>query len=197
MSEGFLVFLGISAGVINTIGLIPYIRDILARKTKPERATWWIWLVLNIFAFWALISAGWTWYLLMMIASIIAVGLIAGLSVKFGYGTFKRRDGISLVVAAFGVVLWKLTNQPLAALLILMLVDSIGLWLTLNKTWEAPHTETLIAWVLAAIASTLGLLAVDSLDITKWLYPFYIALGNSLIVFIILFRRAKVTKKEL
>lgn len=192
MSDSLLAFLGIAGGIVNTIGLVPYIRDILSKKTKPERATWWIWLALNLIAFWALLSTGWTWYLAMMIAQIGAVCLIAILSLKYGYGKFKRRDIISLVIAAIGIVLWKLTNQPIAALLIVMCVDSIGLWLTLVKTWEAPHTETLISWVLAAAASVLGLIAVGSWDPTKLVYPAYIAIGNASLIFVIHYRRPKV-----
>lgn len=193
MNDTVFAVLGIVAGIINTIGLVPYIRDILGKKTKPERATWWIWLALNLVAFWALLSEGWTWYLVTMIASIAAVGLIAGLSIKFGYGTFKRRDIMSLIVAGIGIILWKLTDQPAVALLIVIAVDLIGLWLTLVKTWEAPHTETLISWIFAASASTLGLIAVGSWDATKLIYPAYIALGNSSIVFVIFYRRKKVS----
>lgn len=192
MSNTAFAILGIVAGVVNTIGLVPYVRDILGKKTKPERATWWIWLALNLIAFWALLSEGWTWYLAVMIASISAVALIAVLSIKFGYGTFKRRDILSLVVAGIGIILWKLTDQPVAALLIVMAIDFVGLWLTLTKTWEAPQTETLISWILAASGSALGLMAVGSGDITKLIYPVYIALGNSSIVFVILYRRPKV-----
>lgn len=194
MSDTIFVVLGIAGGIVNTIGLIPYVRDILGKKTKPERATWWIWLALNLVTFWALLSEGWTWYLAMMIASIAAVATIAGLSIKFGYGKFKRRDMLSLVAAAIGIVLWKITDQPMAALLIVIAVDSIGLWLTLAKTWEAPHTETLIAWVFAVTASTLGLIAVGSWDVTKLIYPAYIAFGNALIVLAILYRRSMVIK---
>lgn len=191
MSDSLLAFFGISAAIINTVGLYPYIRDIFKRKTKPERATWWIWLALNIIAISAQISAGFTWYIVLAVVQSVAVGLIAVLSLNYGYGTFKRRDVVSFVVALFGLVLWNFTHSPITALLVVVLVDFAAFYPLLIKTWEAPHTETLSTWVLATISSTLGVIAVGVVDITRLLYPIYIALGCITMVVVILQRRPK------
>jgi hypothetical protein len=132
MSTTLLATLGILSAIVNTVGLVPYIRDILRHKTKPERATWWIWLALNSIAFFALIDAGATWGLMMVGANILAIGIVAFLSLNFGYGKFQRKDIISLVIAMFG-----------------------------------------------------------KLNFTQLLYPFYIMLGNWLLVWTIIHRRKK------
>lgn len=189
MNQTLLAALGISSAVINTIGIVPYLRDIFKHKTKPERATWWIWLMLSVVAFSAQVAAGARWSLFMTGAQTLAVAAIAFLSVKFGYGKFHRKDFTSILITIAGVILWLFTKQPIAALLIVICLDILALWLTLTKTWKAPGTETLIAWVLAAISGFLGLLAVGKFDITELIYPFYITLGNSLMVFTIVYRR--------
>ena len=189
MSQTVLAVIGISSAVVNTVGLVPYIRDIFKGKTQPERATWWIWLVLNAIVIAALINAGATWGLAMNFGQTIAVLLIAGLSVKYGFGSFHRRDLVSLIFAAIGIVIWRFTSQPIAAILIVVAVDAAGFWLTVNKSWHAPHTETLISWQLAAASGFLGVLAVGELSPTKLIYPLYIALGNSLLVWVIIHRR--------
>ena len=61
MGQQLLAVLGIASAVVNTIGLVPYLRDIFRHKTKPERAAWWIWLTLNMIAFFAQLAAGATW----------------------------------------------------------------------------------------------------------------------------------------
>lgn len=189
MNETLLAVLGVASGIFNVIGLIPYIRDILRHKTKPERATWWIWLTLNVIAFFAQLAAGATWSLFMTGAQLMAVLITAILSVKYGYGVFKKKDLLSLLIAMFGILLWKFTRDPLMALIIVIAVDALGFWLTLAKTWAAPHTETLIAWVFASISGTLGVLSVGELDLTKLIYPFYIMVGNWLLVLVIVTRR--------
>lgn len=184
-----LITFGLLAVLLEIACMVPYIRDIFRGKTKPERAAWWIWLVLGVIAFFAQLSAGATWSLGLTAGQIVAVGLVAVLSIWYGYGVFKRRDIISLVVAGLGIVLWYLTDNPLLAIVIVIAVDFIGFWLTMVKTWHSPYTETLSTWAIAAIASAFGVLAVGDLDPAKVLYPLYIALGNWGLVWIIVTRR--------
>jgi hypothetical protein len=191
MSETTLAILGIAAPIINTIGLVPYLRDIFRHKTKPERATWWIWLALVVIALVAQMAAGATWSLGFTIGNTIAIGIIAVLSIPYGYGRFRLRDAVSLFVASVGVVLSLLTRSPLAALLTVVAVDAAGFWLTIAKTWEAPHSETLLSWKLSTVAAMASVLSVGALSFTKLLYPFYVFLGNALLVLIIIYRRKK------
>ena len=196
MNASVLAFLGITGGILNTAGLIPYIRDIFLKKTKPERATWWIWSALNTIAFIALIDAGPTWGLATFGMQLLATILVAFLSIKYGFGSFRRRDVVSLIFAFFGIVLWQMTEQPVAALLILIGIDVTALWLTLSKTWKAPHSETLSTWILTLFGCIFGLLAVGSLEFTKVIFQFYIVIGSVLIVGIILYRRPRVKIQE-
>jgi hypothetical protein len=189
MNDAALAVLGVSAGVINLICIIPYLRDIFHGKTKPERATWWVWLVLAIVALFAQLDAGGKWVIVLTISAIITLVTIAVLSVPYGYGRFHRRDFVALLITALGVGAWLLLDDPLLAILVVISVDAAGFWLTLNKTWQAPYTETMITWLLAAIAAVLAVLSVGSLNPTQILYPLYSVLANSLLAFVILWRR--------
>ena len=179
--------LGILAAIVNTIGLVPYIQDIFRHKTKPERASWWVWLALNASALNAQALAG---------ANLVAVGTIAILSLRYGYRTFHRRDLWSLVVAATGLVAAYTLHSPLTALLLLMIVDISGYWLTAVKTWVAPHSENLLAWLLATIAAILGTLAVGKIELSQLIYPLYIGIENGLLLAIIVWRRRIVTAAQ-
>jgi|SRR5580765_5365799 len=192
MSEPLLATAGIASGVVNTIGLIPYIRDIFLHKTKPERATWWVWFVLAVLALYAQWQAGATWSLGITVANILGCGLIAVLSLKYGYGKFHARDTISLVAAGVGVGIAHYIQSPLFALLIIVGVDLAGFWLTLYKSWVAPHTETLVSWVLAVVASALALAAVGDWNLARLIYPLYLFAGNILLVVLIIYRRKAV-----
>lgn len=189
MDERLLITFGTIAVLLQIVCMVPYVRDIFWRKTKPERATWWIWLALGLIAFFAQLSAGAKWSLGLSVGQIVAVGLVAILSIWYGYGSFKRRDIISLAVATAGIVLWYLTASPLLALLIVIAIDLIAFWLTMAKTWHSPYTETLSTWALAALASVFGVLAVGDISLTKIVYPLYITCGNAVLVWIIIYRR--------
>ncbi len=181
--------LGIVSGLLMILCVVPYIRDILRRTTKPERATWWVWLGLGVMSVIAQFQAGNRWSLLMTVGSVTACGAVAFLSLKHGYGRFKLRDTAALVVAGLGMVLSLVLHSPLVALLIIIFVDMIGYSLTIAKTWEAPETETLSTWIMATGAGLLGAISVSQPNLTKLIYPLYIFSGNLILVAIIVYRR--------
>jgi len=192
MPNTALAFIGGLAAVINTLGLIPYIRDIFKNKTKPERAMWWIYAVLFTVLFAAQLKTSAGWLLLVTGAYIFSAVFIAILSIKYGYGSFHKRDFISIAVAVLGLCLWILTDNPLLAILMIIVVDAAAFWLTLLKTWKAPHTETLVAWQAAFVSAILSLFTVRYWELSVFIYPLYAVAGTALIVCVIMYRRTKV-----
>lgn len=180
---------GVLGGVLNVAGLAPYIRDIFRHKTKPERAMWWIYTVLFALLFWAQRDAGARYLLIITAAYALTAAIIAVLSVKYGYGSFHKRDLISLGIAALGLALWQATNSPLFAIFMVIVVDFAGFWLTLVKTWCAPHSETLISWQLSFAAAVLSVISSGTWKFTIIMYPIYAVLGTLLLVWLIIYRR--------
>jgi hypothetical protein len=181
--------LGISAVTLQVAGFIPYIVDIIKGKTKPERASFWIFSLLVGVALTAQLIDEITWAAILVCASFLCVFTIAVLSLKYGYGTFRKRDTASIIVAILGVIFWQLTSEPLIAITMVILVDFAGFWLTLVKTWQAPHTETLFAWAASALAAIFAIVATQNFKAVQFAYLFYSALANLLISGLIIYRR--------
>ena len=194
MPHTIVVIAAIIGGLISIIAAIPYIRDIFLGKTKPERAMWWIYSALFILLFAAQLSAGANWLLVISGTYILAPTVIAILSLKYGYGSFHKRDLWSLVVAALGIALWLLTDNPLMAILIVIVIDFAGFWLTLIKTWQAPHSETLITWQLNCLTAIVSLFSINTWSFAVVAYPVYAILATALIVWLIMYRRTKIKK---
>jgi hypothetical protein len=194
VSTTLLATSGILSAVVNTIGVVPYIKDIFKHKTKPERASWWIWVALGSVAFAAQLSAGSTWSLFMTGAELIEMLFIAFLSLRYGYGKFQKRDYLSLLIAICGLILWKFTDNPIYALCIVICIDALGSWLTIVKTWQAPSTETFISWLCAGLAGMLAALAVGKLNGAQLIYPLYIMMVNTFVAWIIIYRRKKLVQ---
>lgn len=76
----------------------------------------------------------------------------------------------------------------------IIVIDFAGFWLTLVKTWHAPHSETLISWQLSFIAAILSVISAGTWKVTIIIYPLYAALGTALLVWLIMYRRLKVKK---
>lgn len=168
----------------------PYIIDTLRGKTKPERATWFIWSVLGIIAFVSQAQLGATWSL--VFAGFDALGSIITftLSVWFGVGGWTRLDRIALLVATIGVVVSLAEQQPVIALLGVVLADASGTILTIRKTFHAPDSETTISWLLVAAGALCSILSIGKFDPALMLFPGYLVIANLSVVLAQLLGRA-------
>lgn len=184
---------GSIAGLITLVAYAPYIRDIFKGTTKPVRSTWFIWSVLSGIALTSQLASGARWSVVMTVAQMIGVTTVFILSLKRGYGGLGKKEAVSLAVAASGLILWAVTNNPLLALICVVVVDTAGSWLTVFKTYEDPGSETLSTWILDCISSVFAIIAIGSLNYTLILYPAYLLIANGAVVLAIyLGRRQKV-----
>lgn len=182
--------LGISSGMLIAISCIPYIRDILLHKTKPQRATWLIWAVLLTISFVAQVFEGGTWSLITTGVDWLGVVIIFFFSIKYGMGGTSKLDKVSLLGAGIGLFFWYITNEPLYALLITVFIDFIAGMLTILKTYKSPETETFIAYIICGTGGLLGAISVGEMNFPLLLFPIWICISNySIGLTIILGRR--------
>jgi hypothetical protein len=174
--------IGYLAGFINIFGFVPYIRDIFGGTTKPQRMSWFIWLVLGSIAFASQFAEGAHASLWMTGVQTSGVVVIFLISLSRGVGGFTRSDLIALAVAALGLVLWYFTKQAVWALYLVILVDIAGVALTVHKSYLNPESESLVAWWFYAIAGLLAAVAVGRFNVILLSYPIYIFLANFTVV---------------
>jgi hypothetical protein len=186
-----LAIFGYISAILSIIMIIPYVRDILLLKTKPERASWFIWTVLGFIAFFSQMAKGASDSLWLTGGQTLAVFIIVLLSIKFGVGGFTGRDIKALIVAGIGLIVWYLTKEASWALLIVIIVDGAGTLLTAIKSYEDPESETLSTWVISGTSGIFGALAVGILNPILLIYPLYIVFANYLIVLMITLGKKK------
>lgn len=186
----WLRIFGISAALLNMVTLIPYIRDIYAGKTKPERASWVIWTTLSFIFFITNFSEGATESLWFAGGQVLITCYVLGLSIKRGIGGLERRDKIGLSLAGLGLLLWYFTNNAVYALVLAVIVDYSGVALTAIKTWEKPQTETLFSWAAMVPIGILTMLSVGEMDYFLLTFPFTVTLAGLIMAGTIIYRRA-------
>ncbi len=174
--------IGLFSGILAICSYIPYTKDILSKRVKPERASWLIWGVLASIAFFSQLSKGAQQSLWFTGFDSIGAILTFVLAIKYGFGIVKKRDTLALVFAGIGLIVWYLTNNAIFALIMTMLIDAIGVSLTVWKTYEHPETETYAMWLIVCVASILAIISVGKFDIILMIYPFYIFLANFAVV---------------
>ncbi len=169
-----LEFWGIVSGILGFVCCLPYIRDILLKTTKPERASWFIWSTLGTIAFFSQFAKGATTSLWMTGADTLGVLTIFILSLKYGQGSLSSNDIKALVVAFIGLILWYFTKEAAIALLIVIVIDTAGAVLTINKAYKDPESETMSTWLLSGLAGLTAIFAVGSFNWILLSYPIYI-----------------------
>lgn len=171
-------FLAVLTVVLFLAAAPPYILDTVRGKTKPERATWFIWSVLGIIAFVSQVKLGAAWSLLFSGLDTLGSMITFTLSLRFGVGGWTKLDRLALAIATVGVIISVAERQPVIALLGVMLADLSGTALTIRKTFLAPDTETTISWLLVGTGGLCGVLLVGKLDVSLLLYPAYLMAAN-------------------
>lgn len=186
-----LAVLGILSIVLQFLSFIQYDIDILCRRTKPERAGFWIFALLDTVTLATQLTRGFSWSALLIAVSLLNALFVAFLSIKLGYGRFKKRDLISILIAVIGVVLWLITDEPIIAIIIVIAVDVAGFWLIVVKSWHKPQSETYVAWLLAGVSAVLAVIATGTLDLVVTGYVLYSAIANIGLALMLLYRKRR------
>ena len=183
--------LGVLAGVLGAADTVPYVRDILAGRTRPYRWTWLIWAVLAIVVCASQRADGASWSLLMAATQAVLTSVIFVLAIRRGEGVLGTGERVMLAIAAGGVVGWMVAGEPVVATACVVVADLIGAAMMLPKTYRDPDSETLATFALASVAGALAAGAVGRLDASLLLYPVYFCVANAAIALLIVSRRGQ------
>ena len=179
---GFTEIFGIVAGIFSFSAYLFYIIAILKGKTKPSRATWFIWAVMGIILATSYKASGAEDTLWVAISEAIAPTFIALLSIKYGVGGAEKTDYICFVGSIFSLVLWWLFDSPLIALITNLTIDLFAALPTIKKSWQNPKEEDRFAWTLTQTGNLLNLFAIDKFILGVIIYPIYTFIIDGIIV---------------
>src|ERR1017187_6453042 len=110
------VLIGQIAGILALLQIIPYIVSILRGNTKPERATYLIWFIIDAMTISSYIAVGARTTIWAGVAFTISKVIILGLSIKRGMGGFSKFDITCLFLALVGIIIWVSTKNALLTL---------------------------------------------------------------------------------
>ncbi|MEM6667397.1 MAG: hypothetical protein AAF638_13450 [Pseudomonadota bacterium] len=188
-------YLGVTSGVLAFLCFLPYIRDVLMRRTRPLRSSWLIWAVVTVIAFSAQVAEGAgpsLWF-----SGSIATGscVVFALSLHHGMGAYlDRADLAALLLSGLGLMLWALTSRPEIALFCAIGISSMAGLLTLRKAFRSPWTETLSKWVIGSFAALMAVMSVGEFNAVLQAQPIYLTLLHVSVTTAILWGRQRQAK---
>lgn len=188
----FFAVLGSSIGII---GYVLYLRSVFSGSTKPHIFTWLIYAFIDSIIFVIQILEGGgpgAW-----VTSIGVIGntVIALSCIRSGERKIAVSDWISFLSALLGIVLWRMTDNPLLAVCVITVTNTLAVFPTLRKSFRNPYEESVTIWGLDVLRSTFGLFALSSFTLTTSLFPIGVLLTNSTLIGVIMVRRYVMGKK--
>lgn len=188
--------LGQIAGILAVVQAIPYIVSILRGKTKPARASYAIWSVVQVISVVSYIASGATDTKWVPIALTVSAIAIFSLSFKYGMGGLSKLDISCLGIAAIAIVLWVTTNDPALAVYASLVASTIAYIPIVKKSYLLPDTENTLSWTLYAIAVLFNVLALTTLDPVIALTPMISLLFSGTIAVLLLSPRKRKTNRN-
>lgn len=187
--------MAIIAGIFAFLGAIPYVMDVIRRKTKPHIVSWFTWTLLLIVATSAAFAAHQTRSALLTLGDTMGTLLVLALGIKHGIAKFNWFDGVCQLGVIIGLVLWLVFDSPAIAITASICVDFIASLPTIKHSWQSPQEETWQAFGLAVVASSLTLLSLNVFKVTSLAFPVYLLLANLALVVVVIYRRRKLGMK--
>jgi hypothetical protein len=178
---------------IFVLGAITYIKDVISGKAKPNRATFILWSVAPLIAFFAELDEGVGIQSLMtfMVGFVPIMILVASLSNKKSYWQLAKLDYIFALLSVLGIVLWQITKVGTIAIVFSVLADALAAAPTVIKSYKFPESESSFMYFTAAISALLTLLTIKVWTFAHFGFPAYILLVNVLIAALVHFKLGK------
>ena len=166
---------GLASAVLSIYAFWPYISDILAGRTRPERASWLIWATLSAVSLLSQIYEGADGSLGFAVTQTLGTVVICGLTFwKTTQMRFKTEDSQVLTATAVGVWLWAEMESAVYSLFVTITMSMMGGLLTMKKAYLDPESETFSTWGAFFVSGALALVAIGRLDWILMAYPLYV-----------------------
>ncbi len=182
-------------GLLSLIAYFPYWYSIFTGHTRPQRASWLIWIFSDSLVLATSGALGARDSLWVPVAYVIGTIITFIFSIKKGQGGTHWFDIVCLGITFMSGVLWYITGNPFQSLLINLTIVAIGTIPTLLKVSKDPYSENMtgfIFWTSGSFCSFLAVMLGNRITIELWLQPlWFLGLQFLMMMFIIIYRSFK------
>lgn len=173
---GFYSFFALASIALAAIRYGTYLYTIYDGKTKPHAFTWLLLgsvTSVGTYAQFKLDGGPSTWAMGFVAVTCL---FIAVLAFFIGEKDYKKSDWAALIVCFLAIPLWKMTDNPVWALTIIVVIDILSYWPTIRKSYNKPQTEPPISAFISGFRYFLMLLAIPDPAWGNMVYPLYLML---------------------
>lgn len=138
-----------------------YFYSTLNGNTKPHSFTWLIFSLLLTPSFFIQLEHGgglWAYVLLVELIGCIITFILA---LFYWTKEITTSDKFFLLWWVLTIVMWLIFDQPVISTILIIMIDFFALLPTYRKSWNKPHEETTIMYILSGCIFWSSLLAVQ------------------------------------
>lgn len=183
-----IIYIGV---LINIIGIIWYIKNIIYGNIKPNLVSFFIWTMAPFVGIFLQIKAG---------AGISFIGtfmagvgpLIIIIISLLKRNTFWKINTFDIICGLFSIlalIIYIITNKLGISILFAILSDGLAAVPTIYKSWKFPETESGIIYIGGIINNIIVLLIIKNWIFSIYAFSVYLILINIIIVFTIYHKR--------
>ena len=180
-----LVAFALAAAAFQLFGGYAYIRATIKGRTKPNRVSWALWAAAPLMSVVIIFyEGGLSWVVLpVFMAGFVPVLVLLGSYFnKQAYWKLQKFDYVCGLMGGISLVLWLVADQPVIAVVMLVMTDCFAALPTIRKAWHNPETETAIVYLAAMIGGVAGLVNLREFVVIEFAFPLYLVLINILIL---------------
>ena len=178
--------------VVSVIRYGTYLWSIYKKETKPHVFSWFNWgLVTGIGAYaqFQLDGGPSAWVLTVVASTCLFIAFVA---LFVGEKKITRSDWVAFIGALLAVPVWLLTDNPLFALFVVIVIDILSYYPTIRKSWNDPWGEPPVSYFWAGLRYFLALFAVPDPQFSTLLYPLFLMASDwGVALFLIVRRKSK------
>jgi hypothetical protein len=158
--------LALAASVLNLIGYIIYIRDLRRGDTRPNLASWLVWMGITLLSVSTyvrgtgdIVKSLFSWSIL--VVNIVTFGFIVR---RAKFSSLNRLDKSALGIGILAAVVWFFTQSAWFGNMLVQVAIVIGGVPTILSVWRQPTNERPTPWLLWGSAFTCQLMVI----ISRW-----------------------------
>lgn len=189
------IVLGSLAACMAVVNYLPYLYGVFTRSLRPHAFSWIIFTIITATVSIAQFSSGAGAGAWATGATSLTTFLIALFAIRNGGYSITGFDIASFAGALCAIPLWVLTDNPLAAVILLTIIEILGFLPTYRKAFTHPHDESVLAFSLTILKYVLALGAMQTYSLTTTLFPVALIVLSILLILELLWRRSVTTEQ--
>lgn len=180
-----LVFIVLVAATFQLLGGCAYLHATIKGRAKPNRVSWALWGAAPLISTIIILHEGivsWSVLPVFMAGFVPVLVLIGSYFNKQAYWKLQTFDYVCGAIGLISLVFWLVADQPVIAVVMLVMTDCFAALPTIRKAWYYPETETAIVYLAALFGGIAGLVNLNELVVIEFAFPLYLVLINLVIL---------------